>query len=607
MNRLYLILNSVFSCFCGFIVLLIFFSPQISYAQQAVTKHGENTASGTDYVNEKGEITNYTALTKYGEILLPCSEPITDIRDGNVYQIVRIGNQCWMAENLKYLPSVVDPGTGGFSEYYYVYGYNGTSIVDAKATGNYNTYGVLYNFMAAVKDWLGSVTNPSGIQGICPDGWHMPSNAEWTQLKNYLTANPSYWCDGNAANLAKSLASTIGWTTSSTICHTGNDQTSNNITGFNALPGGRRITSSFELINVRGQFWSSSHISGQWANNYYINNNAASILQNNLDKVNAYSVRCIRDDCDFLTPPTSGTHIISANQIQWLWNTLPHATGYKYNTTNNYTTAIDIGNDTTLTQTGLYCGSNYTLYVWAYSSCSNSATVTLTASTTVCPANPCGGITQFVDSRDSRMYYTVEIGDQCWMKENLRYNNGCASIPWVNSTDVGWCGYYNNDEGTYGSNGLLYQWSAVMAGQSSSSSNPSGVQGICPSGWHLPSIEEWNQLKLYISSHSIYLCSSNPSYHAKSLANNTGWQTHTSTCAIGNNLSLNNQTNFTALPSGIRSTNGVFEYINAHYYSWSSTLSTLAYCAILSYSSSALGTGGAWNQANGMSVRCVKD
>lgn len=91
----------------------------------------------------------------------------TDSRDGKVYNIVTIGKQFWMAENLAYLPSVVDPGTGSYTEpYYSVYGYNGTDVAAAKATENYQTYGVLYNWPAAMT--------------ACPEGWHLPSDAEWT-------------------------------------------------------------------------------------------------------------------------------------------------------------------------------------------------------------------------------------------------------------------------------------------------------------------------------------------------------------------------------------------------------------------------------------------
>lgn len=89
-----------------------------------------------------------------------------------------------MAENLKYLPSFKEPPSGGsaLGLYYYVYGYDGTSIADAKATENYGTYGVLYNWRAA--------------QDACPDGWHLPSDEEWEQLTVYLGDN-GYNYDGS--------------------------------------------------------------------------------------------------------------------------------------------------------------------------------------------------------------------------------------------------------------------------------------------------------------------------------------------------------------------------------------------------------------------------
>ncbi len=104
---------------------------------------------------------------------------IQDSRDSQIYQYITIGAQVWMTENLAYLPSVFAPATGSNSTaYYYVYGYNGTDVAAAKATSNYTTYGVLYNWPAAMNGSASSTSNPSGVQGICPSGWHLPSDAE---------------------------------------------------------------------------------------------------------------------------------------------------------------------------------------------------------------------------------------------------------------------------------------------------------------------------------------------------------------------------------------------------------------------------------------------
>ncbi|PCJ85559.1 MAG: hypothetical protein COA57_07380, partial [Flavobacteriales bacterium] len=87
----------------------------------------------------------------------------TDARDGKQYGAVTIGSQIWMCENLAYLPSVVGPATGSSSvAYHYVYGYSGTNVATAKATANYTTYGVLYNWTAAMNGAASSSSSPSG-------------------------------------------------------------------------------------------------------------------------------------------------------------------------------------------------------------------------------------------------------------------------------------------------------------------------------------------------------------------------------------------------------------------------------------------------------------
>jgi len=92
-----------------------------------------------------------------------------------------------------------------------------------------------------------------------------------------------------------------------------------------------------------------------------------------------------------LVAPTEGIHVPSGTQIIWNWNAVAGATGYRWSTTNNYATAIDVGNTLTRTETGLTCGVSYTRYIWAYNSCGNSVSTTIT-STIPCPAanDECG-------------------------------------------------------------------------------------------------------------------------------------------------------------------------------------------------------------------------
>ena len=110
---------------------------------------------------------------------------VTDY-DGNIYQTVQIGNQVWMAENLKSIhyadgtPLVSGTGvgdiTGNYTTKYYFY------YVDDSATYA-GTYGALYTWAAVMNGAASSNNNPSGVQGVCPDGCHRPSEAEWKELE----------------------------------------------------------------------------------------------------------------------------------------------------------------------------------------------------------------------------------------------------------------------------------------------------------------------------------------------------------------------------------------------------------------------------------------
>jgi uncharacterized protein (TIGR02145 family) len=102
-----------------------------------------------------------------------CGDNFVDPRDSNIYPTVQIGNQCWMKKNMAYLPAVVPGATGSTATpYYYVAGYNGTDVSAAKAIPYYTTYGVLYNWPAALT--------------ACPASWHLPSDAEYKTLEMYL-------------------------------------------------------------------------------------------------------------------------------------------------------------------------------------------------------------------------------------------------------------------------------------------------------------------------------------------------------------------------------------------------------------------------------------
>lgn len=135
---------------------------------------------------------------------------VTDI-DGNSYDAVQIGNQVWMAENLrisKYADGTSIPkgrlgnsNEWGETPYYYI-PFNNNSYA--------YPYGYLYNWYAVMHGSNSSNSNPSRVQGVCPNGWHVPSEAEWIELKNTVKNNSLFHCGDCENCIAKSLASTMG-------------------------------------------------------------------------------------------------------------------------------------------------------------------------------------------------------------------------------------------------------------------------------------------------------------------------------------------------------------------------------------------------------------
>src|SRR5690554_2331513 len=211
------------------------------------------------------------------------NEAFTDPRDGNVYKIITIGDQVWMAENLAYLPSVnmvADGSEDAAGSYYYVYGYDGTNVADAKATDNYATYGVLYNWTAAMDGEASSTTNPSGIQGVCPAGWHLPSDAEWTELTDYLGGT-------SVAGGKLKETGTTHWASPNTGA--------TNETCFTALPGGGRYNyGAFDDIGYFGFWWSATEDNATSAWFRFMSRDFSNVYRGSGKEV-GFSVRCVRD------------------------------------------------------------------------------------------------------------------------------------------------------------------------------------------------------------------------------------------------------------------------------------------------------------------------
>ncbi|NLL27813.1 MAG: hypothetical protein GX259_03380 [Bacteroidales bacterium] len=216
-----------------------------------------------------------------------------DSRDKNIYKTVKIGDQVWMAENLRFLPSVVGSGIGsGTKPYYYVYGYDSTDVEAAKATDFYKSYGVLYNWPAIMDEDINLKVKPRGVQGVCPCGWHLPSDAEWKQLEKHIGMTEEQVNDIESRGIQEGgkLKETeiIHWVESS------KDVT--NEFGFTALPGGYRgDDGKFYGNGIYGVWWSVTKIddSNTWSRSMYFN--SGKIIRNYFSDQWGFSVRCIKD------------------------------------------------------------------------------------------------------------------------------------------------------------------------------------------------------------------------------------------------------------------------------------------------------------------------
>lgn len=220
-----------------------------------------------------------------------------------------------------------------------------------------------------------------------------------------------------------------------------------------------------------------------------------------------------------------------------------------------------------------------------------------------------------VQDYDGNWYGGVVIGDQVWLAENLRtthYADGTPITKIPNNDSVSYLTtpyYYeidNVDEKIYG---YLYNWPAVMHNASSSNTNPSGVQGIAPTGWHVPSVAEFLQLSEYLSKQSRFTIE-DTSNIAKSLATDlTGiWDQSSVDYTPGNNVAENNSTGMNMIPAG-RLFNG-YGYKNQIAYFWSSFSdndnANNANHAAVTFENSRLNFY-SHHKAHGLSVRCVCD
>jgi uncharacterized protein (TIGR02145 family) len=485
----------------------------------------------------------------------PCPEEPTIEYAGKIYNTVQIGDQCWLKENLDIgamINSSVNQSDNGIIEKYC---YNNDSI-------NCATYGGLYQWPEIVHYLNGASydTKPEPIlsffqnlQGICPDGWRLPSYKDYELLISIVNH------DANSLKaVGQGEGSGIGTNTS----------------GFSALFNGNWTN-----------FWTSSD--GINISNCLMLSGLDSIVYDVWDdlKIFGYGVRCIKGEVGvrpntptLLNPSDGETDVVFNPTLSW--SPVIGAVNYilEVATTNTFSDIVYYKNGikNTNQRVILYHLKEYFWRVRATNSTNISDwsdAYSFSTGSSSCPGIP-------MITYAGKSYNTVQIGDQCWLKENLNVGTMINS-----SADQGNNGLiekhcFNNDTTMCNIYGGLYQWEEAMQYTNNYSKN----KGICPVGWHIPTASDFIKLSKEVDDNGNMLKKEN--YGA------------------GEGLGTN-ESDFSA-----------FSYLNEEFSFWDTTLFDFfpieAGALSLFYGGNEIGISGVWyyghkygNSRN--AVRCVRD
>jgi uncharacterized protein (TIGR02145 family) len=226
---------------------------------------------------------NPTATEDDGSCELPgpaqCGGASTVTFDGHTYALVGIGSQCWFKENLRsdsYRNG--DPIPGNLTNSQWTSMGSGAQAVYSNAPSNLSTYGRLYNWYAV-----------NDARGLCPTGWHVPTDGEWMELEMELgmtagQANATGWRGTDqGAQMKASFSDSPFWN-------------GTNSSGFSALPGGfcYDVDGSFYYLGSVGYWWSSTPFgSSIWSRD--LGSGSSDVGRGTDDVLDGFSVRCLKD------------------------------------------------------------------------------------------------------------------------------------------------------------------------------------------------------------------------------------------------------------------------------------------------------------------------
>ncbi|MDR3668421.1 MAG: FISUMP domain-containing protein [Ignavibacteriaceae bacterium] len=488
----------------------------------------------TDLNNPNSLSTSDSAFT----IDNTCMDGFKIEHGGRVYETIAIGNQCWLKENLDIgtmLPNSKESSLNGIIEKYC---YNDDTV-------NCNLYGGLYKY------------SEIGEKGICPIFWHIDGPSSFLDQVIY---------DGNAI---KEIGQGTGFGAGT------------NTSGFSALFAGRR-SSVGTFLDLGDAAWFPFTTNSPLIIADFLDYSGTMGWTDHFGSNGAGSIRCVMDDIGplLLSSPVGGENwlIGSTQKISWtLSNVINIKIDYSNDNGSNWINIIP----STSTSAGSYNwlvpntpSRNCKIKISSIdhpdtNSISNIFRI-YKVSTDSCPGFPS------VDF-NGQIYNTLAIGNQCWLKENLNIGVMINATQDQSNNDILEKYCYNNDTNNCSIYGGLYQWDEAM--QYSTKENS---KVICPTGWHIPS---WNEFKTLTAAVNDY---------------------DNDLIAIGQG-SGTNATGFSALLSG-ESFLGSFNALGGDMYCWNSTNydSTYAYFSVL-FPDNIMQEGGPGYKIGGFSIRCIND
>ena len=500
-------------------------------------------------------------------------DTMIDPRDNHVYKIVKIApegknySQVWMAENLNYADSVKTPSLKGSNWCY------NDDEKNCKVGGRYYTWAAAIDSVALANDpkeplncgYGRTCALNHGIQGICPDGWHLPTIDEWGKLSVAL---------GNAGVAGDSLKALTGWNYAGTADNNGTDKY-----GFTALPTGRRISATrWEKVGSDVYFWSSTEQNASDARYSNINNIYTKFYIYQNYKYYGQSVRCVKGEPVAASSSSSSAKSSSSSAVS------------SSNSEESSSSSAVSSSSEAESSSSLIASKN-----WDWDIPKEDY------------FNPNIKYDTMIDPRDKQVYRIVKIApegkdySQVWMAENLNYAD-TAQMPILKKQS--WC--YHDDEKYCKVSGRYYTWMAAIdsAALAADTANPlvcgygkecglaRSVQGVCPDGWHLPTRHELGKLIVALGNSEIA---------GRNLKSLSGW----GPSAEGRGIDAYG---FTALPVGRRLESGSYQKVSTDNYFWSTSEYTEYEAEYMNmnniYTKAYMYRG---SKYNGQNVRCVKN